>query len=234
MEIFGLSVKGVIRPNVRVLLIPAILAGSLTIISLVAIKNSYTRISAEISKLQEAERTENILQEKVNLLTEMSPLLISQTDQTVVALPDKNPSIVMLIQLNLLAEKYSLVFLNKEAGSPSELSGSLSRTPISFSLEGEMSQLISFVKEISSLAPLSTVDEMRTSKALEEGYNMSIKMSVYFSEFPEKIPPLTEPVKTLNSDEQRTLDIVQKLKKPEIVEVTTTRPEKREDPFNWE
>lgn len=234
MEIFGLSVKGVIRPNIKVLFVPFILAGFLLLLSLVVVQNTYTRVSAEIKKLNESEKAESLLQEKVNLLQEMSPIVISQTDQTVIALPEKNPSITMLIQLNLLAEKYSLTFANKEAGSHTKFQEDILKTPISFSVGGNLDQLLFFVNEIKTVAPLSTIDEMNVTAATDEGVGMSIKMSVYFSKFPEKLPPLTQPIKTLTAEEKETLDKISFLKKPVFIEQSTTRSEERQDPFSWE
>ncbi len=235
MEILGVSIKGVIRPNFRVLFLPGVFVGLLAVISLLVISNTYTRISDQLERLETAGETENLLRGKVSTLQELGEIVVDQADDTVIALPDRNPAITMFTQLNLLAAKYSLTFSSREASAPGVYEGELFATPITFSLVGDLTQLISFIKDIKSLTPLSTIDDVRVSGGAGSGIvSMEVKMAVYFSGFPDKLPPLTQPIKTLTQKEKELMDTITSLQKPEFAEMSTTQPEPREDPFNWQ
>lgn len=231
MEFFGISIKGTLRPNIRVLALPLFLISLLFILALVVFKNGFTRISSQIKELQQARVKENILQEKVDRLQQVREVVLSQADLTVVALPKKNPAILMFVQLNSSAAEQSLILLGKEAKSLVETGTDLSRMEIKFETEGEISQIISFLKNIKTFAPLSTIEQVQMES--EGGLlTVEVRLWVYWAGFPEKLPPLTQPIRTLTEQEEQVYAIISELTKPEFVELAPSGPSEREDPFN--
>lgn len=231
MEIFGISIKGIVKPNIRVLLLPLLLISFLLIISLVVFKNGVAKISSQLKQLKDARKIESTLQEKINLLQQMGGAVLSQSDLTVIALPENNPALIMLIQLNSLADKYALAITEKQVSMPLEAQGGLSKATITFKTGGELLQLTDFIKGMRSLAPLSTLDEVSISK--EAGVlTAEAKISVYFGKFPEELPPLTQPIKALTDGEELIFEKILGLTKPEFIELSPTEPGIREDPFN--
>lgn len=231
MEIFGISVKGVIKPNVRVLFFPAVLVSFLLIISLVVFKNGVTNISSQLKQLKAARKTEGTLQEKVNLLQQMGGAFLSQSDLAVIALPENNPALTMLVQLSTLAEKHDLTITQKEVARPLEAQAGMSKATVSVKTGGELYQLTDFIKEIRRLAPVSTLDEIQIDS--QSGLlTANAEVTVYFSKFPEKLPPLTEPIKVLTNEEELIFKEISGLTKPEYVELSPSEPGFRENPFN--
>ncbi len=231
MEIFGLSIKGTIKPNVRVLIIPSVLIGSLVILSLVVFKNGYLRISTQIKQLRDAEQIENTLTTKIDTLQQIRGIALDQADKVVIAVPEKNPAIMMLAQLNFLANDYSLIVENKVVNPPRVKEGELSTVKILFSIEGELLPLIGFLKGINNLTPLSSIESANI--ALRGNIaRIEVAITTYFGEFPTKIPPITQPITTLTDQEKVQLEKLSALKEPEFIELDPTQPDKREDPFN--
>lgn len=230
MEVFGISIKGTIKPNIRVLVIPTFLIGMLIILTLVVFKNGFTRISFQLKKLKEAERTENMLKQKVDVLENLKGVVLDKAEVSVIALPEKNPTMFMFAQLRNSADKYLLTILDREARGMYSPEGDLSKMELRFRVRGDHSNIIDFLREIKDLAPLSTVEEVSISIKgnLSEA---EVTLFVYWGDFPEKIPPLTEPVRALTEQEEEAYQKIAKLTKPEFIELNPVEKTDRENPF---
>ena len=230
MEIFGISIKATIKPNLRVLILPSMLLAILVILTTIVFKNGITRISAQFRNLEDSKKTENILQEKVNVLRRIEGVLLNQADITALAIPEKNPGVLMLSQISQKAESLGLIVADrKTVSSPRPIAG-MSSMKLVVVLEGELPTMINLAKEIKELAPLSTINVVRIN---EEGktLSMEVDMAVYWGDFPTLLPPLTEPIKTLSQNEEMMVSDLGKLEKPAFVELEASAPQPRENPF---
>lgn len=230
MEIFGLSIKATLKPNLRVLIIPSLLIVILVVLSAVVFKNGFERISGQMDSLEESKKIENILEDKVEVLRRIEGVVLNQADISALAIPENNPGVLMLSQVSQKAESSGLIVSDgKTVGSP-KAQDDMSTMNLLITLEGELKETVTLAKEISGLAPLSTINIVRFTK--ESGaLAMELDLSVYWGDFPTLLPPLTEPIKTLSQNEAVMIADLGILKKPVLVELEASSPTTREDPF---
>lgn len=230
MEIFGISIKATIKPNLRVLILPSMLLAILVILTTIVFKNGITRISAQLKNLEDSKKTENILQEKVAVLRRIEGVVLNQADITALAIPEKNPGVLMLSQISQKAESSGLTVVDKKTSSiPKPIAG-MSSMKLIVILEGELSTMVNLAKDIKELAPLSTINVVRVNKE-RKILSMEVDMAVYWGDFPTLLPPLTEPIKTLSQNEEMMVSDLGKLEKPAFVELEASAPVARENPF---
>ena len=230
MVILGLSVERVLKPNIRIMAPPIFLAVVLVICGVIVFKNGLAAMYSQLKKLEDVDKTLAILQEKVDILREIQGIVLSQADISVVSLPNRNPSLIMLSQLGNLANQKEVVIVNKSTqGATSGLTGLFSMQ-IRLNVEGQFTNLLSFASDIGKIAPLSTVDEVDIATS-GEGVNSSLSLSIYWGDFPTKIPAITEPIKTLTTSEEDLLDQLANLTRPELTDLGATLPVSRENPF---
>lgn len=230
MEIFGISIKATIKPNFRVLVLPAVLIVILAILTVVVFKNGVTRISAQIKSLEESKKTENVLQEKVDVLRRIEGVVLGQADITALALPEKNPSLLMMHQISQEAERTGLVVLDRKTSSVPKPIGDMFSMTLVITIDGGLPEMVNMAKSIKQLAPLSSVNLLKLRK---EGGKlvMEVDLSVFWGDFPTLLPPLTEPIKTLTQNEEAKVAELAKLEKPVFVTLEASDPVVRENPF---
>lgn len=231
MEIFGLSIKGTLKPNIRVLVVPVVLIGLLFVVSVVVLKNGINQISSQMKTLNELSGSEKKLEEKANLLKNMGPIVVDQADQTVIAIPEKNPAVVMLFQLSNLANEKELIVTEKEVAVPSRSKDGIESSIVTLKAVGQIEQILPYLLEIKTLAPLSNIIEvnMKEDKTFLE---IETKVAVYYSDFPTTIPSVAQPVNKLSKNEEQIYERISDLRLPNLSELSPNDPTIREDPFN--
>ena len=231
MAVFGISVKGLIKPNLKALALPIGLLIVLVLSAFVVATNGIKQISAEIIKLREAKSAVVQLEEKEGLLKRIQGVVLSQADASVIALPDKNPGLIMLSQLNASSETKQVELKEKNIRIGGGINKTLPGALISFKTESDLATVLGFLKEIKALAPVSNLEQINISQ--DEGvFSVTTELIVYWSDFPTEIPKVSEPVTSLSPSEQALLDEITKLVKPQFIEFAPSAPSVRENPFN--
>lgn len=231
MEFFGLSIEGTVKPNIRILAVPVFVVVILLILALVVGQSGIRQITSKIKELGEARKVENRLEARATVLERIEGVVLGQADVSIVALPQKNPSLLMLNQLSTTAEKHGLTLLGKKTRVGVPAGKGIASGQISFILKGDLQKILEFLKDIKTLAPLSSIDEVGVN--IEGGEaTVSTLLSIYWSDFPTELPPITQPITELNQEEQTILDRISVLQKPEFITLTPSSPSEREDPFN--
>lgn len=230
MEVFGLSIEGSLKPNIRILAFPVILVIIVVVLAFIIGQRGITQITTSLKDLRDIEATSNAYEARVNSLEKIGEVVIDQTDTTLVALPEKNPSLIMIYQLNRLADNYSLDLssIGTNSGSPI---GQIQKGQITFVVGGGSRDVIDFMKEIKRITPLSTVDlvDMKTEG---ETTQASMQITIYWSGFPTELPPISQPIVELSRGEQKLVELLSQLTKPEFITLSPSEPSTREDPFN--
>lgn len=231
MEIFGLSIKGTVKPNTRILAVPVTLIIVLSFMALKIGQNGIARITTKIKELREAQRVEHTLDARATLLGREEGVVLGQADLSTVALPEKNPSLLMLNQLSLAAERHALDLAGKKVAQGVPTGQGVLSGQVSFVLIGNLQEIIEFLKEIKTLAPISTIDEVNIKIDGGEA-RVNANLSVYWSSFPRELPPISQPIDKLSQEEQSLINRISQLLKPEFVTLPPSAPVEREDPFN--
>jgi len=230
MAILGISFEKIIKPNVRILTPPIFLVIALVLLGIFVVKSGLERIYAQLNELEDVNKTLAILQEKVDVLREIQGIVLSQADISVISLPEKNPSLLMLTQLNNLAQEKDVTITDKSIQVAESDSSGIVSMQLRLELEGEFTNILSFIRDIQKVAPLSTVEEIDIEKIINE-ITSNVSLSVYWGDFPTRIPPITEPIKTLTAKEEVLLDQLGNLTRPELTDLKASQPIIRDNPF---
>jgi len=172
------------------------------------------------AKINDAKKTQSTLSEKLKILKSLSQTAVSSADSVTFALPKSNPSLQIMSQLKLLASNNLLVLSDIRASISSGDSSNLSSVTTSFNVTGPREQIISFIKSIDSIAPITLVDKMQLSE--DKGVNIAnISTRTYWAEFPSTIPTVTQSVTDLTVSEKDLLMQISNLTFPSFGETVT-------------
>lgn len=231
MELLGTSRLKVMSPNIKALVGPLLAILVLSLLFIISVQGGYNQITLKMGELAAATRNEKVLEEKASILREVRSSL-GNADKTVIALPYKNPGLWMLSQLKAAAEANSLAISDFELVDELKYSEDIAKMQISFSVDGASAgSLLVFIKSVSNLAPISTVDSVDLKQEKDKNPRAEVKLSVYWSEPPSVLPPITSPVKQLTSSEQELLSRLSGLVQPQFTVFPPSVPGQRENPF---
>lgn len=214
----------------KFLAVPTAILAVLLVLLVFVLKFGISKITVLKASLREAQKKESILRQKQDFLTRLDSGVLSQTNSVVAALPDTNSSLSALYQIKTLALNTAVNPTNFKVGAETKEKSSLSKVDITFEVEGEIGNLVSFLSSLKTIAPLLTINRIDLSLADSRAL-ATVRVSSYWSEFPTELPPLTEPLREMTSDESETLAQVLLLTPPPFVQLSASAPVEREDPF---
>lgn len=231
MEILGISIQGSVKPNIRILAVPVILAVVLAILTLLIGQRGISQIASKLKDLQEAKKAETGLEARTNVLQRLEGVVLSQADVSRIALPEKDPSLLMLGQVKSILEKHNLEIKGIRTRRAAKLGKEIAVGQVSFNVSGELENVLEFLKEIKTFAPISTLEGV---SIIIEGSQVSVNTTlfIFWSGFPTEIPAITTPINELSTEEKALLEKVTRLTKPEFNNLNPTEPSNRQDPFN--
>ena len=157
---------------------------------------------------------------------------MSYADTAIVAMPDKNPSLVALSQLKNLAEARALILNNIEVGRKTTNKSGTSKTTISFEVEGALSQVLNYLLSTKNFAPISTIDRVEIAQA-GGVIRTSVDLAVFWAPLPTKLPAITETVTELTASEENLITELLDLEQPLFFQVLPVEPSARIDPFAY-
>lgn len=170
------------------------------------------QIRQERQELDAAMRDETVLEQKQQVLTDISGNVLSFVNASTDALPDKNPSLTMISQIKQLASQRLLVISDLNIGRAVE-EGSLFKVQLQFDVDGDLTQVTAFVRDLAGVAPLSRLESVNLNQS-GDLVRASVSVVVYSAPFPEELPPLTEPLSDLTNNEEEVLGILSGLQAP--------------------
>ena len=232
MEITSSKRKDFIPQKMKVMLMPLGLLSIMIVLILIIFKVGVSRIGTQRTDLQKATKNETILGQKQQVLQTIENDILSFADATVVAMPDKNPSLVALSQLKTLAEGAGLFLNNIEIGGKAISKSGTLKTTISFEVEGTLSQVLNYLVSTKSFAPLSTIDRVEMAQA-GGVIRASVDLAVYWAPLPTKLPAIADPVLELTAVENSLLTELLSLEQPAFSQVLPEAPSARVDPFAY-
>ena len=193
------------------------------------ITQSLDRIKDKRRELTVARRDETTLEQKQEVLSDLSGEITSFVNVSSAAVPEKNASLIMISQIKSLAAQRLLLISDISIGGSAQ-DGVLSKSSIQFDVEGDFTQVTSFVRDIANSAPLSRIDSVEIRQG-GDTVRATVSLSTYGAAFPEKLPPINEPLSDLTDKEREVLGILTELQAPPFSEVTPQEPIQNENPF---
>ena len=232
MAIIDSKNKAFMPQKMKVMLLPLTLLLAMVVLAVIVLKVGVARINTQRIELQKATKNETILTQKQQVLQTLESNILSYADAAIIAMPDKNPSLITLSQLKILAERNALSLNNIEIRGKMKDKSGASKTTISFEVEGALSQVLNYLISTTSFAPLSVID--RVDIAQTGGViRASVNLVVFWVPLPTKLPAISEPIRELSADEANLITKLSSLERPLFTEVLPVAPSARIDPFAY-
>ena len=226
----AIEYKKILPPAIQVFVVPIVLLVVLAILSGLSIRVGFARIGQQRQDVALARQNEGTLSQKEGVLRSIQGTVPAYVNTVAASLPEKNPALSMTSQLRTLALSNGLILENIKIGSAVP-SGGLSEVDITFGLEGTPPQVISYLNTIKNLAPVSTIEKSKINQSAL-GTRADLTVRVYYSPFPQKLPPLTEPIRELTEDERNILNRLSALSLPAFSNLQAQPAGTRENPFD--
>lgn len=232
MAILDSKNKAFIPRKMGVMLLPLVLFLAMVVLAIIVFKVGVVRTSSQRAELQKAIKNETILAQKQQVLQTLESNILSYADTVIIAMPDKNPSLITLSQLKILAERNTLSLSNIKIGGKIKDKSGISKTIISSEVEGTLSQVLNYLISTTSFAPLSVIDRVDMVQA-GGVIRASVDLTVFWVPLPTKLPAMSEPIRELSANETNLITELSSLEKPLFIQVLPTTPSTRIDPFAY-
>jgi len=232
MAIISSGGKAFIPQRMKAIVLPVGLLLAMVVLVLVVYKVGVGKIKTQREALQKANKNETILDQKQMVLQTIQNNILSYADSAVIALPDKNPSLMALSQLKKLAENSALSIGNIEVGGKIKSKSGTLKTIVSFEVEGTLSQVLNYLISTKNFAPLSTIDRVEIAQA-EGVIRAAVDLAVYWAPLPTKLPAIGDPVLELTTSETALITELVNLEQPLFTQVVPAIPSARVDPFSY-
>lgn len=205
---------------------------AIAVLLIIATQTAYSRIRSQYQNFTDLNAQVESLEIKQSSLSSINLASLDPSNRSVIAVPQDNPGLFMLSQLNLLGQKFGVEVDGRSLGQGSDFAENLTRAQIVFSLGSDnLGSIIAFLKETTKIAPLSTVEKVTISQGGLTGFQAGVEMYVYWSPFPENVPPLTSPLRELSVEDKETLSKILGLSIPAFTVLDPSSPGFRPDPF---
>ena len=212
-------------PDTRILLLPVLYLVILIIVLIISLRIGYTKIKSQKVSLASLKKMENVLKEKEATLREFQDMASKYVTDANVALPQKNPILFVISQMKNLSNEKLLVLENFSLGK-----GTSESIKVSFSIYGDLEQLVSFTRDTQNLSPVTTLNQVKIAFA-DEMATFDTSLNTFWAPYPEKIPSVSEPIVKLTSEENETLKSLSSLIPPAFSVTSPTGPYPRVSPF---
>lgn len=222
--------KGAIPADFQVLIKPLVLFSVMAILAAVIYNVGVARISQQNVQVAQTKKNESILANRVSVLQEVSGTVTTQAKAADAAVPNINPGLLTLSQLKGLATKTGVSAVNFGIGSEIKDLAGLNRVETSIVVEGSFSNVVSFISQLNTIAPIAVPGKIRITSAGALS-RASVTVSSYFAPLPTKLPSLTEPVTKLNSSEADIINKISLLTQPAFLELSPQSPAPHNNPF---
>jgi hypothetical protein len=220
------NVPFIIKIAAKPLLVLALLA----ILSLTGFSKAFSEIGSLKEQQAKAVKSENILKSKLDTLSINEASVSTDANHAVSFLPGENPALLVLYQLRAGAVNSGLILSDLKVGSGIQDPNGFMRVSISFDVEGPLMQILDFISSSKVMAPNIWVE--RTDLEFSgDVVRASIDTKSFWVPFPTKMPPLTEPVTSLDASEKEVLTKISGFSKPSFVSLTPGIPRENLNPF---
>lgn len=220
-----------IPENIRVIITNSLPLAIVIILFLFVGNFGVSKITSMGDQVAQATKSNNILTQKVNTLQAVGSIYGNAPDMATTALPSSDSALTAISQIKTLSFLQSLTLSNIKAGTETlDLTG-LSRVDISLEAVGSKAQIVAFVKSISGIAPITTVESIKLNESAGSSH-ATISLRTYWSPLPKTLPAVDQAISDLTPDERATLLTIGKLTQPSFLTLPPASGGGKADPFS--
>lgn len=171
------------------------------------------------NQINVAKTSQSVLSDKLTVLKSVSKIAVAGVDSVLFALPKTNPSVLAITQLKNLAAGNALVITDVKTSVAGNVDkGGVGYINTTFSVTGSREQIMSFIKGIENIAPITFVEKMELNE--NAGLNVAnIGTRTYYAPLPVTIPTVSESITDLTASEKEMLSQMGKLIRPIMASV---------------
>ncbi|MFC1649729.1 hypothetical protein ACFL2C_03405 [Patescibacteria group bacterium] len=220
------------RKNFRPLYQPLVILAALLIVTIGISQFGYTLIGTQFSELTEAQELNDQLEAKVSILSDLGKRASVGSESLMIALPERNPALMFMSQINLLTEEENIALTDTEVSAQLFFADDISHAIVSSTVESEnLSDILNLTVDLSEYLPYNQTETLKI-KWLQGIYLGEIDSKIYWSPKPTTIDSVSQSIQDLNSTEIEVLDEISSLEKPQFSSTEPKDELPRDDPFN--
>jgi hypothetical protein len=186
------------------------------------------------SDIDKSTKSVEVLEGRLAVLRGLSQRVETYQTDVLAAIPATNPSLLASAQMKQIAAENNLVVTELKSNVPG---GAISRDgmfelSIRFALSGEYNDVKNFVEQISNSTPVVRIKGLEIA-SIRDSVTAEVDLSAFWAPFPEKLPPIDQPIEQLSASELTLLARLAAFASPAIRDLPNAiGPQDRPDPFN--
>lgn len=196
---------------------------------LFATKIGFSQITVQRKKIKDYEKNIVILEKKLDSLSQVQELLSGDLEFFSLALPDTNPAFSIIYQVKKYSSSTGLLLENMRGGVENK-GKTFSRVDINFDLNGNLSEIISFLKLTQEFSPIVTVENLKLTQGVNI-YRGSVGIRGYWAALPKNISALTQPLSDFTDEERDMIVKISELLSPPFTDISPQENPDRLNPF---
>lgn len=204
------------------LLFPILVVVGLVIMSFAVGSFLIGRVGSVRAEIKAVDTENEVLASRLETLRSLDPNLAATVNFVSIAVPERNPSVLVTRQLRTLATKWTISLSNlsittqmADASSESE-TAPLNMHEIGFEASGTYQNLFDFVANLSEIVPLVNLSSLSLRTPVGENFSAQIRLFAQSAPFPRELPALDEALVGLTESEQEALDAIESYAAPVI------------------
>lgn len=199
------------------------------LLAVIVVKFGLGKVSDTRSKMLVTQKNQSVLLDKLSIIRNFNESLAGRSGAILIALPDSNPSLAVLNQIKNLGFQSGVVISSIKSGVEVKEDTGISRVDITFDIDGSRVNILNFVKNVPTIAPITLVYQVKINETSASA-RANVTLRTFWAQLPSQLPILTEAVKGLDQNEMELISQIEGLTKPQFTQVPAA-PSGKDDPF---
>lgn len=170
------------------------------------------------AQITEGNNTVATLTQKLNILQTLSATATQGSAVAIAAVPDTNPSLIVISQLKSLAAAQGVAISGVKSGSGPMNPSGLGEVDITFTLDGPRGNVFAVLASTATVSPILVLDKVKISESAG-AVRADATVKSFWAALPKAIPAVTQPVTDLTESERKIITSLQALTQPVFTEV---------------
>jgi hypothetical protein len=221
--------------NIKNFLLPVGVIVAILVLGVVVANFLLSKVSSTLAFTHEQETQNQVLKDRLSTLQELSEGIRTSVNIAALAIPDQNPSVLIVSQLKSIAGTYDIVLSNLtiNALGLEGTDGQVVTYDVAFEAAAPDYESVSlFIDNLSKVTPLVNLSSLEITTATG-AVSAEVKLIGFSSPFPSALPALDAPISGLTPEETDVLNTVGSFVHPNVIDqVAPQEFTPREDPFS--
>jgi hypothetical protein len=188
------------------------------------------KISETRQKITDVQSEQLALIQKLEMLRTVTAGGMADANFVISALPDSNPSLLVISQLRSLADKDGVSLKSIKSINTGGEGTEYNSVQINFLVLGNKESISLFLNDIKSIAPICTLASARMTE-LDSNFVSNVTVKTFWAPLPTRLPASIFEYEDLSADEKQILSNISALSQPKFVSLPPASAGGRNNPF---